>query len=84
MKKKKVIVEQNPDEIIEVKVLAKSIVEISIAMIQLRKGRLKDKTIILLIHDSLKVDRYGKKPTKKEIAEILDAMESLKERYVKQ
>lgn len=78
----KVAIKQPPPPAPEVatEVLADAIVAISDAVKKLRTGALKDKALILLIHDAIpQADR----PTKKQIAAVLDAAESLRDLYTK-
>ena len=69
---------------IEVTILADSIVKISDAVTALRRGRLTDRAILLLIHGACKTDGRGKKVGMGEVRNVLDAMEDLKRLYTRQ
>ncbi len=63
------------------KILAKHIVEIQQAMRKLMGGPLRERTIVLLIHDALpKPAKVGKR----DIALVLNAIENLAHTFVKE
>lgn len=76
------------DELIEVEVIVDAIVAISEGMTRLRKSRLKDNALFLLIqHAAPNVSgnngrRYSK-PTITEIKAVIAGIEGLKREYVK-
>ena len=76
MKKNKIEVAQDQENMIETKVLAKSIVDIGAAMKILSQGRLKREAIITLVKDKTGL-------TKADIRLVLDSLESLEKDWLK-
>lgn len=70
MKKVKVTVQQNPDEVIEKNVLAKAIVDIAKHFNRLSASGLNDRAIVCLIHDSSGIG-------KPDIRNVLASLKSL-------
>lgn len=75
------------DEPIEVEVIADAIVAISEGMVRLRKSRLKDNALFLLIQHaapSMKIGMHSEgKPTIRQIKAVIAGIEGLKREYVK-
>ena len=65
-----------PEEPIQIEVLAESIVKLSKFGEQLKSTKLKERTILLLLHDTTKVPM-------REIKTILDALPTLAKKYIK-
>lgn len=82
---RKVIVKQaegKPE--VTTEVLAQSIREIAEGMRSLRRGRLNDKALVLLIHHAAKpATKYGAKPSQSDVRIVLDAIESLDAQYLR-
>lgn len=75
------------DEPIEVEVIADAIIAISDGMTRLRKSRLKDNALFLLIqHAAPTINKRlsSRKPSITEIKAVIAGIEGLKREYVKQ
>lgn len=82
MKKISVDVIDDPEKPIEKKILAEAIVDVSKALKKLGASGLNRRAIIVLIYDSIPAPKYPRNKTSKgEIGDILDALETLKDRY---
>lgn len=73
--KAKIVQQENVPEV-PTEVLAQHIEEVSLAMAQINRGRLKKDTIILLLHDITKLPR-------RDVKKVIDACEVLGSVYVK-
>lgn len=84
MKKTQITVKQ-PDEPVELEILADSIVAISQGIKKLRSTRLKDNTLYLLIqHAAPSIGKYNsRKPSITEIRAVFDGIESLQKAHLK-
>lgn len=71
-----VVQPKNKDEEIPLEVMAASVVKLAEVGKQLSASRLKQKTVIMLLHDATGVG-------KREIEAILDALPELEKRYLK-
>lgn len=78
MRAREVAVKREPDDPPDV-VIAKHIVEIATAMRKLMGGPLKERAIVLLIHDAM----GSTKVAKRDIAKILATIENLAHTFVK-
>lgn len=76
MKKNKIEVVQEQENMIETKILAKAIVDIGVAMKILSTGRLKREAVITLVKDKTGL-------TKADIRLVLDCLESLEKDWLK-
>ena len=76
MRKNKVEVVQDKEDEVPVEIIAKSIRTISSAWEKMKRAGLKERTIILLLHDASKVG-------KSDIKKILQALSELKFLYLK-
>ncbi len=76
MKKTKVIVQQNPDEIVERNVLAKAIVDISKSFNRLSASGLNERAIVCLVHDSSGVG-------KPDVRSVLASLKTLEKEFCK-
>ena len=86
MKKTKVGIKQDEDEIVPVEVLAKEIQAISEGIKVLRKGRLNDRALILLIQNASPANfgKYGtSKPSATDVRGVIQGIESLASAYLK-
>lgn len=80
----KITNEQEP--IIEVEVIADAVIKISEAVERLKKSKLSERAILLLIHDncSLAGGKFHKKPvTLKQVKAVYDSIHTLKNAYIK-
>lgn len=76
MKKIKVNVQQNPDEIVEKNVLAKAIIDISKAFNRLSVSGLNERSIVCLVHDSSGVG-------KPDVRNVLASLKTLERDFCK-
>lgn len=83
--RKNVIVKQDEENIVTVEILADAIVKISEAMEKLQKTKLTKKALLLLIHDNCGFSgkHPRKKPTQKDIENVMESIATLKKYYVK-
>lgn len=86
---KKVIVTQKEDAIVSTEVLAENILAISEGVKQLRKGRLNEKALILLIQHSAPKQKNRKNfgsyvaISARDVKAVLEGIENLAETYLK-
>ncbi len=64
------------EEVARIKQIETGVIHISAVMKEFHKGRLKEETIITLLHDKTKL-------SKKAIKAVLDGLSSLEETYLK-
>lgn len=77
---RKITVKQDPENEVPTEVLAKSIQDIAEGVRALRKGRLRDKALFLLIQHALPIrDR----PTISQIEAVFDGIEGMSRTYLK-
>ena len=84
---KKVTVKLNEENPEPLEIIAEAIIKISESIEVMKKSRLTQHAIILLIHDNCSMigGKFNKKkPTTKQIREVIDSIESLKTTYLKQ
>lgn len=74
VKSASLVVEQNPEQPVEKKVLAQAIVDISKAFVQLSKSGLNRKAIVVLVKNSSGAPQY-------QVENVLNALENLKRDY---
>lgn len=74
--KQRILVKQPENEEIPMEVLAEHIAKISQASSALKESRLKDHTVLLLLHDLTKLPR-------RDIRLVLDALPALETNYLK-
>lgn len=85
---KNIAVKQNGVDDVSIEVLAESIVAISDGVTRLRRGKLKESALLLLIQHAAPSPKRGRYRTGKPIPirtikAVLDGMESLKVQFVK-
>lgn len=87
MKTQKVTVKTNEENPEPVEIIADAIIKISEAFESMKNSRLTQRALLLLIQDNCGMvgGRHNKKkPTAKQIQEVLDSVTSLKKAYIKQ
>lgn len=83
---KKVVLKQNPDELIPTEILAESIVAISEGIRKLRQGRLNDRALFLLIQAAAPNvgGKYSHLPISiKEIKAVFEGIDALESMFLK-
>lgn len=75
MKRTKVLVTQDSEDVVEKTVLAKAILDMSAAMKKLSASSLNRRAIVCLVHDACNVG-------KPDIRAVLDSLESLQKDYL--
>ena len=77
-------VKHTPEQVIHKEILAEAIIKISDARWKLTQSGLNRRAIIVRVHDSLPAPKFQQHRTsKKEVSEVLECLELLKERYCK-
>lgn len=87
MGNKTITVKTNEEHPESVEIIADAIIKISDAFEKMSKARLTRRALMLLIHDNCGVtgNRFKKKkPSIKQIEEVLDSVSSLKKAYIKE
>lgn len=74
---------KQPDEPIEVEVIADAIISIAAGIKRLKSSRLKDGALYLLIQHAAPTNHKGRKPSLGEIKAVFTGIESLQRTYLK-
>ena len=78
-RKQKVLIEKDPENKIDVRVMEQAIVDVAEAAKKLNSSRLTQKAIILLLHDAI----GARAISRQQIADVLHAAETLGRTYLK-
>lgn len=84
MRKVKIIQDEDPAKQVSHEILAQAIVEVSEAAKKLLSTRLTERTVVLLIHNSIPAGSYkNSRPSMKQITQVLEAAEGLESKFLK-